>query len=352
MPREHRLVYGFETYHDRVRSSRIVNDNNATIEKRPAFPDKSAYHSYAAFLEDRWQALPWTIFTLGFRLSYFQIYAPLESPFSELHDNDNDLTAALSCQIFPDPHWQFYAGYARGFRAPNLDDAVVLNETNQGIDAPNPDLSAEYCSYFEVGCKHQSDRISGSGSLFANKMIDLIDRRPGSYLGETYYDANDNGIRDEGELDIYVKQNVGEAVIYGAEYQTRILLYDIWTLWINAQWTWGKNLIDDEPLSRIPPLIGNLGIRKQMGSHLWGETYIMAAGAQTRVSERDISDSRIGKDGTAGWATLNLRFGWHTGSLKCNLFLENLTDTEYKTHGSGIYYPGRNIILKATLFVR
>ena len=346
----HRLVYGLEAYHDRISSSRKDYDGTSIVEKRPSFPDNSRYYSFGVFLEDRWQASRKFMITAGIRYSRFGIDANLEPPFSELKETFGNFTAALSCQLIPDNHWQVYFDLARGFRAPNLDDAAVLQETNQGMDSPNPDIGSEYSTYLEIGAKFKNDVMYTSASVFANMMHDLIDRRPGSYLGKTYFDANENDVQDDGELDIYIKQNVGEASIYGAEYNLAWECYRFLTIRSNGQWTWGKNQSDNEPLSRIPPIMGHLGVRMKITNDFWAESFLRAAGAQRRVSPRDISDNRIGLSGTDGWVTINLRFEYQTGHIKGNLLLENLTDAAYKTHGSGVYSPGRNVMIKMTFF--
>jgi hypothetical protein len=55
--------------------------------------------------------------------------------------------------------------------------------------------------------------------------------------------------------------------------------------------------------------------------------------------------------GTPGWATLNARFRlqpWEM--LRIDATLANLTDARYKTHGSGLYAPGFDAVLTATVF--
>ena len=67
---------------------------------------------------------------------------------------------------------------------------------------------------------------------------------------------------------------------------------------------------------------------------------------QDELSSRDIADTqRIPPGGTPGYTTLNLRSEWRVrNGLVLSLALDNLTDEEYRVHGSGVNEPGRNLI--------
>jgi hemoglobin/transferrin/lactoferrin receptor protein len=67
---------------------------------------------------------------------------------------------------------------------------------------------------------------------------------------------------------------------------------------------------------------------------------------QDNLSSRDIADTqRIPPGGTPGYTTLNLRSEWQVrNGLVLSVALDNLTDEEYRVHGSGVNEPGRNLI--------
>jgi hemoglobin/transferrin/lactoferrin receptor protein len=83
----------------------------------------------------------------------------------------------------------------------------------------------------------------------------------------------------------------------------------------------------------------------------WLELFGTAAARQDNLSTRDRADTqRIPPGGTPGYATLTLRGGWQvTDSLLFTAAIENLTNEDYRIHGSGQNEPGINFILGASV---
>ena len=69
------------------------------------------------------------------------------------------------------------------------------------------------------------------------------------------------------------------------------------------------------------------------------------AGDQTRLAQGDKDDNRIGKSGTAAWQIANIHGGYEYKWLNINLSAQNLTNKDYRTHGSGINGVGRSLWL-------
>jgi len=98
------------------------------------------------------------------------------------------------------------------------------------------------------------------------------------------------------------------------------------------------------PVRRIPPLNGSLRVRYLPSSRLWFEAATLVADRQDELSSGDIEDPRIGPDGTPGYTVFNLGAGYSpTPNQQVLVTLENLGDKTYKTHGSGIFSPGRSV---------
>ena len=104
-----------------------------------------------------------------------------------------------------------------------------------------------------------------------------------------------------------------------------------------------------DPLSKMPPLHGRAGVRwEDPHSTLWVEGLASFADNQDRLSIGDRSDtSRIPPGGTPGYTVFSLYTGFQLREhLNIALGAENLTNKDYRLHGSGVNEPGTNVILR------
>lgn len=343
----HVLTYGGEYYKDIVDSSRrdINLSTGVSTMRSGNFPDDSEYALAGVFIQDDIAATDHLTTIAGIRYSYARVEATLPSPFGRFEDSYHDWTGSLGFVYAMNDHLHGMATISQGFRAPNLDDTVVLEKvTNEGIDVPSPDLDPEKSRNYEIGIKAEYPRYRGTLTYFHNDLHDLIERGPGTYNGQTFIDENGNGIEDPGEA-VRQKFNIGRAYIQGAEAEGEYPFAEAWVLRANLSWIYGKDLENKEPLSRIPPVMGLLGLRwNDSLKKYWAEYYTRFAGRQDRLSARDLSDPRINSSGTSGWLTHNLRGGvdfrrW--GRLSASI--ENILDADYRVHGSGINASGLNL---------
>ncbi len=67
------------------------------------------------------------------------------------------------------------------------------------------------------------------------------------------------------------------------------------------------------------------------------------AGEQDRLSGGDKSDHRIAEGGTPGWSILNWRIGYQIGAIQINGGWQNLFNTAYRIHGSGVDGAGSHL---------
>ncbi|MCP4725807.1 MAG: TonB-dependent receptor, partial [bacterium] len=343
----HWLTWGGEYYLDKLKSSAFTDQNGVkAIKPQGAYPDDSEYTSSGLYIQDIFIINPKLELRGGLRYSYVSFRSPDVVNFGDVEDDFSDVSgfAGMLYKIRPDLN--LVASYARGFRAPNFNDTVVLKESGTGYDAPSPGLKQELSHNFEVGLKRDSDNFQGSIFGYYNLLSDLIIRRNGTFLGLPYYDDNGNGIWDEYEAPIKQKFNSGKAEIYGVESYGS---YRSGDHSVRGQlfFTYGKQENVDgntdeeftEPMRRIPPLSGMFAYRWEVSPDWWFETSTFFAGKQYRLSLDDLDDSRIPDGGTPGYAVINLKSMYRFGYGRIIVGVENIFDKLYKTHGSGIYFP-------------
>jgi outer membrane receptor protein involved in Fe transport len=142
---------------------------------------------------------------------------------------------------------------------------------------------------------------------------------------------------------LYTKVNSGKAYIQGIESAFRWNPYRNLSLSGSFTWTRGDNVSASEPMRRIPPAFGWLKLSYLPTSHNSVSLEWLAAGRQDRLAQGDRDDNRIPAGGTPGWSVLNLHAGWTKKRISVNLSALNLTNEDYRTHGSGVNGVGRSL---------
>jgi len=339
-----RLSYGVDWFHDEVDSHRTDTDTATgnTTAGRGSFPDDSYYGRVGAYLQDDVQVTERLRATAGVR--YTSINAgstPLvgiaETP-TPISPSFQDWTGSVALVYEVDPNVNLVGSVSEGFRAPGLDDLTALRATNQGVDVPSPGLAPETSWNYELGMKVNYPRLRGQVFGFWTYLDDLIVRERAGFTVDG--------------TDAFVKKNAGEARVDGVEVAGEYLLDDRWSLYGNYMYIHGRSVTLDEPMSRIPPAQGLIGLRwRNACGDRWFEVFEYLVARQSRLSARDMDDPRIPPGGTPGYHTLNLRTGTLVGDNgKVSIGLENILDRHYRVHGSGIDAPGITAHLGYELF--
>ncbi len=348
----HQILWGLDYSQDEIDSSRtdVNRVTGATQERRGTYTDGASYELLGAYLQDRFALGKRLSVKLGARYSRFAVEGRENSSVGtlDLESSDDGLTGAVNLVFHATKSLNLVASASRGFRAPNIEDLSVFNERSNGTEVPNPDLAPEEITTYEVGAKYETAVFSGAVFYYQSKLSELLLRQPGTLNGLSFFDLNGNGVRDANEPNVLLKQNLGEAEIEGFELNGKYRPHPEVTIFANYTSTRGDDVTADVPLGRIPPDFGTLGARwmGRQSSRPWVELVCHFADDQTRLSPADVSDSRIGPNGTAGFEVFHLRGGMSFGgSFAFTLGLENLTDEEYKYHGSGVFRPGRQAVV-------
>jgi hemoglobin/transferrin/lactoferrin receptor protein len=348
---KHRVVYGVDWSWEKIHSGRRDVDlsTTAVTARRGTWTDGATYGTLAVYAQDRFDLGSRLTVTVGGRYSRFASGGHEQSAVGtlDLGASEDSLTGALNTVFHAGSQVHLVASVTYGFRAPNLDDISVFSERPEGVEVPNPDIRPEKVLGYEAGLKLGGERFEGSAFYYQSRLQDLLTRAPGVLHGLPYFDLNDNGVRDAAEPAVLQRLNLGRATVSGVEADARWRLGRGFSLFGTFTHTVGDDTVADVPLARIPPSFGTLGARWTAASkpQPWAEAWYLFGGAQRRLAPADVADVRIGPAGTDAFHVVNLRAGLTLGPVRLALGLENVGDEPYKYHGSGVYRPGRQVVL-------
>jgi TonB-dependent heme/hemoglobin receptor len=320
-----RLTYGLEYYRDEYDTSKDEVDLNTGVvtEVIPGTPDGARYTSLGLYLQDEIRLGERADAVLGLRYSAFEADGTLVTPTQtqSLSLDTSKVTGSLNARYALSPELNLVGGVAQGFRAPNMED--FFGRVDFYSEIPNTELEPEESLDWEVGLKYQASNTSGEIYYYRSNYKQLIERveiTPG----------------------VEQRQNIGEAWIQGIEAALSHRFDQHWSVIGTATWTEGEDQETGQPLRRIPPLNGSLRLRYTYDQRFWAEMDGLFAQGQDQLSDGDIRDARIPEGGTPGYAVWGLEAGYQrTPNEQLLVTLANIGDKLYKTHGSGLYAPGR-----------
>ena len=350
-----RLRYGSMYYRDWVNATRQTwKPGQPWVEQADkAYPDGSTYDNYGLYLFAEGDVLRSegghrVSVGGGYRLHGMGGQAEEVAGLPAVDLGNIGHVFQASAQYAYRDHGNVALTFSQGFRAPNLQEAVMLGDTGKFFHVPNGDLSPEKADTLELLARGRVWRAQLSWAGYVTMLQDLIKRVPSTFQGQAQY----------GGKDVFINVNGGEGILWGTEVQASVELW--WGLSVagHLTYTWGEEELADGslvPLSRIPPLFGVVKVRfdTPRGWRWRGfvETFVRAAGDQDRLSAEDEKDARIPAGGTPGWWTWNVRLGATLfDHLRVTAAVENLLNKKYKYHGSGIWSPGTNAVVSVEGF--
>ncbi len=269
---------------------------------------------------------------MGGRFNTYNIKAD-DNKFGDVDVSPSALVGSISGIYHASEKVNLIASLYSAFRAPNINYLSSFGTFNYRIEVPNPNLDPEKSLNAEVGVKTRLERFSGSLFLYNTWLTDLIDRTEAQYNGQDSIDGEK----------VYRKENFAEALIRGFEAEAGYEFVNGFNIYGNITYTYGENESAGEPMRRIPPLNGKLGLRYQHHTGLWTKLEWLSAARQDRLAGGDISDSRIPDGGTPGWNLFNLRAGYSWKWLQLTAGLTNILNDDYRIHGSGVNGYGRSV---------
>ncbi|MCO8121656.1 TonB-dependent receptor [Stieleria sp. TO1_6] len=335
-----KLTYGTDFYSESIDATRVRIDNptlpGATpTPDDPQYPDDAKadrvglFASWYVPLTDRLDATS-SIRYENINVSGSPNFDTIGPQFFSRTFQDWITSVGLSYELTEE--LRLVGGYYEGFRAPTIDD-LTANKTflQNGQSTPlvgNLDVQPEHSQTYEVGLKFNYDRLRLQATEFWTDFDSFIAR---DVIGGQRFLTNQ------------------EAYLNGTELAGEYLLDRNVALYGNFYYTYGNNTTQNDPLSRIPPTQGILGLRlndPSNGGYL--DVFTWMVDRADRYAESNLGDVRFIAGGTPGYATLNVRSGRSFGNRNqhtVSLSLENITDKYYRVLGSGVDGPGFNAVL-------
>jgi hemoglobin/transferrin/lactoferrin receptor protein len=151
------------------------------------------------------------------------------------------------------------------------------------------------------------------------------------------------------------KDNVGDGYVWGFEVEGAWRFHPAFTAFGNLSWMDGEvDQFDEtqtkvrEDFDRLMPLTTLLGLRWEPPcGRAWVQAEWVHAEDADRLSLQNETDTqRIPPGGTPGYDVFHLRSGYRlTRDSDVTFAIENLTDEDYRIHGSGVNEPGLQVVL-------
>ena len=331
------LVWGAEYYTDTVDSTRHSRDEGTQTltDVRSRFPNGSTMDSGGIYLSGEWLSTENFSLNAGLRYSWFDISLPGDNHHAAVNLSPADLTGDIHTVYQLKPGLKLVANFGRGFRPPNIFDLATLGpRPGNRFNVVNTQLQPEKVRSYDLGFKTETNSLEMEVFAF---YLDYSNKITTVLAGELTADGRD----------IVRSENRNKVALYGIEVGVQWDILEDLRVTSVLNYTHGEELSDMGPAfpaDRIPPLNGKLGLEYFIKGNWRVEPYLLFAGHQQRLSPRDVRDPRIDPMGTAAWRTLNVSLDWQvTAMLQLGLRLENITDSHYREHASGIDAPGRNI---------
>jgi hemoglobin/transferrin/lactoferrin receptor protein len=306
----------------------------------------STFASVNTVLSEQWTA------SAGARLNYIHMFTPID--FMDFKEDATLQFLAPSAQMgltYFDGDRKYFGLLSTGFRAPNIDDASKVFDSEPGaLVVPNADLREERLWSAELG---GSQKIGGSwvldASAYYSFLNNALERAPFTF------DGHDSIIFDGVQSQVLAIQNLDYAWIWGYQFGIRSDLSKNlrWTL----QWAhpFGKDS-NGEPLRHVAPFNANTSLTYRKGK--WsvnfktlyaGEISADELARSERSKEHMYAMDDDGRPYAPAYVTANLHTAYvYNDNIVVRFGIDNLMDVRYRPYSSGITAPGRSVFIKMT----
>ncbi|MCI0474054.1 MAG: TonB-dependent receptor [Ignavibacteria bacterium] len=229
-------------------------------------------------------------------------------------------------------NYDFTFNISRSFRSPSLEERYQYIDLGSSLRVGNPDLSPEKGLFTDLGIRVWRDMFTFTGNVFYNYFQDLVAEVPGTYENRP----------------AYIKTNIGEARLYGYDFEFMYNFYGSFTGYGTLSYVRGEDTENNTNLPQIPPLNARIGIRFSVYDYVNADLNSVLYNEQTNIAAGEVE--------TPGYAVFN--FGLSSRNFNMNYYtfqlfagIENIFDKEYRNHlstnrGLVTIEPGVNFYFK------
>ncbi|RPG58004.1 MAG: hypothetical protein CBD51_005780 [Flavobacteriales bacterium TMED191] len=371
--RKKKLHLGSETIYNDVQSKSHSNGENIWGVGDTRYPPEGSNLFSSAIYVNILHRFSHTLqLEAGMRYTYSNVQGAypdsMDRPVAnieglKLSSKNHIFSGNVKILYYPSDSWKISSVTARGFHAPNVDDMLKVFKKGSILTIPNIDLKPEYSlsQEFSISKKINSN-LTFYGVGFYTRLYNAIVKDNFPYEFSPNPDTTMLAWAadyDDMMLDTYANQNIdGSLSIYGATlgYYGNLLGCEI-----NGDFNIVKGInkgLESGPIAHIPPLFGKLEITKKLklfdlkllcfyAGHKPADEFDEAG--VDNIDETPLLNEMNGIPNWAGspsWWTLNFYVKY---SINTNFNLQfgcdNIFNAHYKTFGSGVSAPGRNLIV-------
>lgn len=346
------LFYGLEGVYNYVRSEAVSTniETGETSGVATRYPDRgSTYAQWAGYAKYTQDLNDVITLVGGLRYSHVFLDAAFSNesydfPFEEISLNTGALNGSLGLTYRPLEDLQLNLNGSSGFRAPNIDDAAKVFDSEPGtVVVPNSELKPEYTYNLDFAVIKRFNEIARlEVNAFYTWLNDALVRRDFTFNGQRTL------VYDGQESNVEAMVNAGRANIYGISGQLDVNITSALSTGTSMTYTNGKDQTNDEPMRHVAPFFGRLDLTYE-ASKIKGEIYTEFNAKKSienfAPSERNKTHLYT-RDGSPSWATLNVKGSYQFNERwQLNVGIENMLDKHYRPYSSGISAPGRNFIV-------
>jgi len=356
---KNRLYYGGEIVLNHISSFGFEKNiqNGNTVPTSTRYPDGSDWNSYSAYLSHQIELSEKLNLQSGIRYSHFFLEAEFDQqyypvPFNDISINEGALTGSLGLVYTFSPDFKVNGNLSTGYRAPNIDDAAKVFDSEPGsVVVPNSNLKPEYAYNVDLGfTKIFSEKLKVDVTGFYTILNDALIRRDFTVNGQ-------DSINYDGQLSqVQAIQNSAKATVYGIQAGLRYQIIPELKLTSHINIQKGEEEQEDgtnAPLRHAAPTFGETHLTYSKDK-LEVDFY---AEYNAEISNEDLAPSEKSKDYlyaaddngnpySPSWYTLNINSAYQINStFNVSTGVDNITDQRYRPYSSGIAAPGRNFFL-------